>query len=150
MKKALFYLITLFAIALASPVFAQGGTIGGEVEFTVANKKKCNCECGIGFRCSGIKTRIEITQPFELRNIYASVTVVNANTLLMRINKSNGIQQALYQEVFAGKTSINVEEDWDIPSTLLTSIQYTGSFILKAGTYAISEANGFINITLTK
>ncbi|TAF32813.1 MAG: hypothetical protein EAZ57_07740 [Cytophagales bacterium] len=152
MKKAIFVLLLLLS-TLSFQAYSQTTvTGGGEVSFVMANKKKCNCICGIGFRCSGVelKGNIQVSHTAGSRHFYAGVGAINANTWVMRINKATDIPPALYQEVFAGKSSITTEEDWDLPQNLLTLLNYQSPFLLKAGTYAVQESDGFINITLTR
>jgi hypothetical protein len=56
----------------------------------------------------------------------------------------------LFSEVFEGKTSITIEEDWDVPASFLEAMKYVGSFIVKAGTYQIQSSKDEVVITLTQ
>jgi hypothetical protein len=75
---------------------------------------------------------------------------VKSNTLVAKIDKSLGVKQSLYAEVFKGKTTFVVEEDWEIPAEYLKKIGMSEPFIIHAGSYAMKEDSDFIYITFTK
>lgn len=69
------------------------------------------------------------------------------NTLVLEINKSQGISREGYDK-YLRNGSFKMEDEFAIPADVLKSLEISGSKTISAGQHRIREANGVIYVYL--
>ena len=111
------------------------------IEIIIARRRDCE---GFGI-CRISLVGIGKTMNHASGQIYVDES--SRNTLVLEINKSQGISREGYDK-YLRNGSFKMEDEFAIPADVLKSLEISGNKTISAGQHRIREANGVIYVYL--